>query len=179
MVQRRGGMVRRNHPHRGTHLPDGGVVPLRQAGRHHPLGVDPRPPGHLRPPGPALYRPVSGPGPDTGVVCPALATRSHLPGSPDPPGRRDPAPVVGPGHRPHHAGSAGPLLPGPPWPPTPCKNIIPSPSAGPPGTTSRRQPSWTPSPWCDGTCGWRQKVSHCRPATPTRRNSPSLCTTDL
>ena len=59
------------------------------------------------------------------------------------------------------------------------QKIIPSPSAGSPGTTSRRQPSWTPSPWCDGTCGWRQKVSHCRPATPTRRNSPSLCTTDL
>ena len=52
-------------------------------------------------------------------------------------------------------------------------------SAEPPGTTNRRRLSWTQSPWCDGTCGWRQKVSNCRPATPTRRNSPSLCTTDL
>ena len=26
---------------------------------------------------------------------------------------------------------------------------------------SRRPPSWTPSPWCDATCGWRQKVFHC------------------
>ena len=29
--QRRGGLVRRHHPRRGTHLPDGGLVPLRQA----------------------------------------------------------------------------------------------------------------------------------------------------
>ena len=46
-----------------------------------------------------------------------------------------------------------------------------------PGTTNRRRLSWTPSLWCGATSGWRQKVSHCRPATPTRRNSPSLYTT--
>ena len=46
--QRRGGLVRRHHPRRGTHLPDGGLVPLRQAPRPHSLGADPRPPGLLR-----------------------------------------------------------------------------------------------------------------------------------
>ena len=35
MGQRRGGLVRRHHPRRGTHLPDGGLVPLRQAPRPH------------------------------------------------------------------------------------------------------------------------------------------------
>ncbi len=67
-----------------------------------PEGIfDPRPP---------LHRPVGRPDPDPGVVCPALATRSHLSGSAHPSGHGDPAPVVRPGHRPHHAGSAGSLL---------------------------------------------------------------------
>ena len=26
---------------------------------------------------------------------------------------------------------------------------------------NRRQPSWTRSPWCDATCGWRRRVFHC------------------
>ena len=59
-----------------------------------------------------------------------------------------------------------------------CKNITPSPSAPPPGTTSHRRPSSTPSPWCDATFGWRRRISHCRPAAPTHRNSPSLCITE-
>ena len=48
-----------------------------------------------------------------------------------------------------------------------------------PGTTNRRQPSWTPSPWCDATCGWRREVFQRRPLIPIFRNSRSLCTTDL
>ena len=106
--QRRGGLVRRHHPHGGTHLPDGGLVPLRQASSAHLLGAGPRPPGHLRPPGFALHRPGGGPDPDPGMVRPALATGSYFPGGADPPGCGDPAPMVGPGHRPHHAHPAGP-----------------------------------------------------------------------
>ena len=44
---------------------------------------------------------------------------------------------------------------------------------------NRLPPSWTPSPWCDATCGWRPRVSHCPPPTPIFRNSQSLCTTGL
>ena len=68
--------------------------------------------------------------------------------------------------------------PGPPWPPTPCNKSVPSPSAPPPGTTNRRQLSWMPSPWCVATCGWRRRVSHCRPPTPMYGNSPPTCTTE-
>ena len=96
----------------GMTAPDGGLVPLRQAPCTHSLGVDPRPPGLLRPAGPALHRPGGGPDPDPGVVCAPLATRGHpvsgtgqaISGGADPSGRGDPAPVVGPGHRPHHTG---------------------------------------------------------------------------
>ena len=49
------GLVRRCYPHRGTHLPDRGLVPLGQASGAHSLGADPRPPGRLRPPGPAVH----------------------------------------------------------------------------------------------------------------------------
>ena len=34
-----GGLARRHHPHRGTHLPNRGVVPLQQTARHHPQGA--------------------------------------------------------------------------------------------------------------------------------------------
>ena len=44
---------------------------------------------------------------------------------------------------------------------------------------SRCRPSWTPLPWCDATCGWPRRVFQRRPSTPIRRNSQSLCTTDL
>ena len=43
-------------------------------------------------------------------VCPALATGGRLSGGAYPPGRGDPAPVVRPGYRPHHARPAGALL---------------------------------------------------------------------
>ena len=105
-----GSLVRRRHPQGGTHLPDGGLAPLGQAPGPHSLGVDPRPPGRLRPPGTALHRSVGGPGADPGMVCAALATGGHFPGGADPPGRGDPAPVAGPCHRPHHARPAGALL---------------------------------------------------------------------
>ena len=48
--------------------PDRRLVPLGQAGRHHPLGAGPRPPGRLRSPGPALHRPCGGPDPNSGMV---------------------------------------------------------------------------------------------------------------
>jgi len=41
------------------------------------------------------------------------------------------------------------------------------------------KPSPTPSPWCDGTCGWRQRVFHCPQPAPICRNSLPPCTTDL
>ena len=34
-------------------------------------------------------------------------------------------------------------------------------------------------PWCDATCDWRRRVFQRRPSTPIRRNSQSLCSTDL
>ena len=46
------------------------------------------------------------------------------------------------------------------------------------GTTSRRRPSWTPSPWCIGTCGWRRRVFHCPRSAPICRNFPSPCPTE-
>ena len=63
------------------------------------------------------------------VVCAALAIGGHpvsstgqaLPGGPHPSGHGDPTPVARPGHRPHHAHLAGPLLldhPGRPRPAT-------------------------------------------------------------
>ena len=123
--QRRGGLVRRHHPRRGTHLPDGGLVPLRQAPRPHSLGADPRPPGLLRHSGPALYRPGGGPDPDPGMVCTALATGGHLPRGTNPiwvwrhnaSGPISPSPAP----RPPYWDSS----PGPPWPPTRCRNGAP------------------------------------------------------
>ena len=55
-------------------------------------------------------RPSGGPGADSGMVCAALATGSYFPGGTDPPGCGDPASVVRPGHRPHHAHPAGALF---------------------------------------------------------------------
>ena len=55
--------------------------------------------------------------------------------------------------------------------PTSCNKSVPSPSAPPPGTTNRRRPSWMPSPWRVGTCGWRRRVSNCQPATLMYGNS--------
>ena len=60
-----------------------------------------------------VHRPVGEPDPDPGVVCPALVRlwrRSYLPEGAHPSGRRDPTPVVRPGHCPHYASSAGSLL---------------------------------------------------------------------
>ena len=68
------------------------------------------PQGAFHPQGPALHRPSGRPDPDPGVVCPALATGSHLSGGANPSGRGNPTSVVRPGHRPHHAHPAGPLF---------------------------------------------------------------------
>ena len=77
------------------------------------------PPIPVPTPGPALHRPQRRSRPDHPMVCAALATGSNLPRSPHPPGCGDPTPMVPPGHRPHHANPAGPLLLGNPGrPPT-------------------------------------------------------------
>ena len=113
LERRRGAKIRARPSTATQYVPDGGVVPLGQATRHHSLGADPRPPGRLRPPGPALYRPGGGPDPDPGMVCPALVRlwrRGHLSGGQDPPGRGNPTPVVRPGHRPYHSHPAGSLF---------------------------------------------------------------------
>ena len=65
---------------------------------------DPRAPSSPRPCCAPTQRRTSA---DPGMVCAALAIGSYLPGGADPSGRGDPAPVVGLGHHPHHA---GPLL---------------------------------------------------------------------
>ena len=90
-------------------------------------------------------------------------TGSYFHGDSGAPGRGNPAPVVRPGHRPHHAGppEAGPgwgFSPGSPWRPTCCKNQGPLHIAPPPGMPSQRQPSWMPSPWCVASCGLPRRV---------------------
>ena len=68
------------------------------------------PPRRIHSPGLALHRSVGGPDADPGMVCAALATGGHLPGGAGASGRGDPAPVVGSGHRSHHADPDGALL---------------------------------------------------------------------
>ena len=84
----------RHHSHRGTRLPDRRLVPLGQTAGPPALGVDPRPPGHLRSPGAALHRPSCRPDPDPPVVRPALAIGGHLSGGAHPLGHGDPTSVV-------------------------------------------------------------------------------------
>ena len=161
MDQRHSRLVRRHHPHRGTHFPDRRLVPLGQATSDHLLGADPRSPRRLRPTGPALHRPRGRPDPGPGVGLSCVGNWRS-------PSRRR-APIWA--WRPSASGPTWPSLapppscwvssPGPPWPPTPCKNVIPSPNVPRPGTTSRRQLSWTPSPWCDAISGWHRRVYHC------------------
>ena len=178
--QRRGVLVRRHHPHRGAHFPNCRLVQLRQATRSHPLGAGPRPRRCLRPPSLALHRPIGDPDPDPGVVCLALATGGHpvsstgqaLSGRTHPSGHGDPAPVVGPGHCPHYAGSAGLFS----WTTIAAHALqkhhpITQRTAAwydPP--EADRRPSWTLSPWRAGTSGWHRTISHCRPG------NPRLCT---
>ncbi len=137
MDQRHSRLVRRHHPHRGTHFPDRRLVPLGQATSDHLLGADPRSPRRLRPTGPALHRPRGRPDPGPGVGLSCVGNWRS-------PSRRR-APIWA--WRPSASGPTWPSLapppscwvssPGPPWPPTPCKNVIPSPNVPRPGTTSR------------------------------------------
>jgi hypothetical protein len=108
---RRPGLVWRwRSPGRGV-LRHGPLAPPRPAGRAAPLGAGARPARGVPPAG----VPVHGSGRPTRrdplVVRPALGGRGHLRGGETAPRRGDAAPVVGPGHRAHHAGPAGALLP--------------------------------------------------------------------
>ena len=105
-----GSLVRRHYPHVGTHLANGGLVPLGQAAGTPALGLGSGPPRRIHSPGLALHRSVGGSDADPGMVCAALATGGHLPGGAGASGRGDPAPVVGSGHRSHHADPDGALL---------------------------------------------------------------------
>ena len=99
-----------HYPHVGTHLANGGLVPLGQAAGTPALGLGSGPPRRIHSPGLALHRSVGGPDADPGMVCAALATGGHLPGGAGSPGRGDPTPVVGPGHCPYYANPDGTLL---------------------------------------------------------------------
>ena len=79
------------------------VLPIRWV-----LLRDPQRP--LRPAGPALHRSRPRAAADRALVRPTLAGGGHLPRGARPSRRRDPAPVVGPRHRPHHALPARPVL---------------------------------------------------------------------
>ena len=118
MGQLRGGLVRRHHPHRGTHLPNRGVVPLQQTARHHPLGADPRPPR-----APSTLRPCSVPTrrqtrsrSSSGLSCagnwrsPFRRCGPIWAWKPNASGPTWPSPVPRP--------SCWVSFPGPPWPPT-------------------------------------------------------------
>ena len=94
----------------GTHLANGGLVPLGQAAGTPALGLGSGPPRRIHSPGLALHRSVGGPDADPGMVCAALAIGGHPPGGTGASGRGDPAPVVGSGHRSHHADPDGALL---------------------------------------------------------------------
>ncbi len=73
------------------------------------LAAPARPERAPGPPGPALHRPRLEPHGHPHRVPAALAGGGRVPGGPHPPGCRNPAPVVGSRHRPHHPGPAGPL----------------------------------------------------------------------
>ena len=73
-----GSLVRRHYPHGGTHVANGGLVPLGQAACAPALGLGSGPTGRIHSPGLALLRSVGGPDADPGMVCAALATRGHL-----------------------------------------------------------------------------------------------------
>ena len=74
------------------------------------MGAAARSSAPLRPAGPALHRSRPRPAADRPLVRPTLAAGGHLPRGARPSRRRDPASVVGPCHRPHHALPARPVL---------------------------------------------------------------------
>ena len=100
----------RHYPHGGTHVANGGLVPLGQAACAPALGLGSGPTGRIHSPCLALHRSVGGPGADPGMVCAALATGGHLSGGAGSPGRGDPTPVVGSSHCPYYANPDGDLL---------------------------------------------------------------------
>jgi len=73
---------------------------------------DPRPERQVQDPGAVVHRLDRQAGADREMVRFEVATGSHAARGPHPPGGRDPAPVVRPGHLAHHTGSVGLVLAG-------------------------------------------------------------------
>ena len=98
----------RRHPEAppGRHR-HGPLVPLEPAHRAPTLAAPARPKRVPRTPSPAPHRPRLDPDRHPHRLPAALAGGCRLPGGPRPPGRGNPAPVVGARHRPHHPGPAG------------------------------------------------------------------------
>src|SRR3954454_19379669 len=86
------------------------LAPCRLAGPTNPLGAAARSAATLRPAGTALHRSRLRPATGRALVRPTLADGGHLPRGARPSRRRNPASVVGPRHRPHHALPARPVL---------------------------------------------------------------------
>ena len=174
-----GSLVRRHYPHVGTHLANGGLVPLGQGRRYPCVGS-----WFGTPKANSLPRPCSAP------IRRRIRRRSWnglcCAGNWRSPSRRCGRIWA---WRPSASGRIRPSLaprrswwsssPGPPWRPICCGNNDPRPIAQRLGTPSRRRPSWMPSPWCAATCGWRPRVFHCPPPTLIYGKSRPLCTTDL
>ena len=77
-----GGLVWWRHPRGGVGQWHRRLVPHRLARRADPLGADPRSAGPVRSPSAALHGSGGDARTDRGLVCPALASRSHLRRSP-------------------------------------------------------------------------------------------------
>jgi hypothetical protein len=88
------------------------VTPHRLAGGPCALGAGARPRGLVPTAGAAVHGPRRRSGRGAGLVRAPLGHRGHLRRGALPLRRGNPAPVVGQGRRPHHAGAARPVLPG-------------------------------------------------------------------
>ena len=86
------------------------LVPPRRGDRPAALGAASRSGRPVRAARPAQYRSNRATTPDHRLVRRALAARSHLPRGPRSSRRRDPAPMVGPRHPPHHPSAARTVL---------------------------------------------------------------------
>ena len=105
------GLVRRGRARSRSLHRDRRLASRRHAHRADPLGVGPRSPTTVRPAGSAVHRPTPRARADPQLVRPTLATGGHLSGNQGASRRRNPAPMVEPRRRPHHAMPACAVLP--------------------------------------------------------------------